>query len=301
MPPSVLTAIPAAYFAICTQAVSRKGKQQRMITLTDKEFQALYTFIHKKYGINLAKKKILIEGRMAYYLNEKGYSSFQQYMDALFADKTGSEVTMLLNKLTTNHTYFLREIEHFEFLQSHVLPIFEKNCVSKDLRIWSAGCSSGQEPYTMAMCIHEYFGNRKKGWDTTILATDISENVLEKARKGVYTLEQIKDVPELWRKKYFVDNKDGSFTVSEQIRKEVVFRTFNLMDPFVFKKPFDLIFCRNVMIYFDAATKDTLVEKFYNASAPGSFLFIGHSEVINRATTKYTYIKPAIYQKRGAV
>lgn len=270
-----------------------------MINLTNQEFQTLYAFIHKKYGINLEKKKTLIEGRMSNYLHEKGYTSFQQYMDVLFNDKTGSEITVLLNKLTTNHTFFLRESEHFDFLTNQVLPVFEKTCTSKDLRIWSAGCSSGQEPYTMAMCIHEYFGNRKTGWDTTILATDISENVLEKAKKGVYTLEQISDVPYPWVQKYFVDNQDGTYTVADRIRKDVVFRSFNLMDPFVYKKPFDLIFCRNVMIYFDAPTKDTLVEKFYNATNPGGFLFIGHSEVINRNNSKYTYIKPAIYQKRG--
>jgi len=208
-------------------------------------------------------------------------------------------MTLLLNKLTTNHTYFLRENEHFEYMASHVLPYFEKNCKTKDLRIWSSACSSGQEPYTMAMTIAEYFGTRKVGWDTTILASDISMNALEKAKRAVYTAEEIKDVPEAWRKKYFIDLKNGSYQVCDAIRKEVVFKTINLMEPFKFAKPFDLIFCRNVMIYFDANTKDNLINKFYDITAKGGFLFIGHSEVINRETARYTYIKPAVYQKRG--
>ena len=270
-----------------------------MISLTDKEFETLVSFVHTKYGINLEKKRILIEGRLSNMLQERGFRSFQDYMNVLFKDTTGAEVTTLLNKLTTNHTFFLREIEHFEFMKTQVLPLFEKNLPHKDIRIWSAGCSSGQEPYTMAMAIHDYFGNRKGGWDTTILATDISMNVLEKAKKATYTLEEIKDVPEAWRKKYFVDNRNGTYTVCETIRKEVVFRTLNLMEPFRFPKPFDLIFCRNVMIYFDAPTKDKLINKFYDVTAMGGFLFIGHSEVINRDLAKYAYIRPAIYQRRA--
>ncbi|MEG2086549.1 MAG: protein-glutamate O-methyltransferase CheR [Angelakisella sp.] len=270
-----------------------------MMTLTDKEFQTLVSFIHTKYGINLEKKRILIEGRLSNMLQERGFAAFSDYMEVVFKDKTGAEVTTLLNKLTTNHTFFLREIEHFDFMTEQVLPLFEANLKTKDIRIWSAGCSSGQEPYTMAMAINEYFGGRKQGWDTTILATDISMNALEKAKAATYAQEDLKDVPEPWRKKYFIDNKNGTFTVCDSIRKEVVFRTLNLMEPFKFGKPFDLIFCRNVMIYFDAPTKDTLINKFYDVTAPGGFLFIGHSEVINREAARYTYIRPAIYQKRG--
>lgn len=271
-----------------------------MINLTDKEFQTLVSFVHTKYGINLEKKRILIEGRLSNMLQERGFQNFQQYMDVLFKDKTGAEVTTLLNKLTTNHTFFLREIEHFDFMTKQVLPLFEQSCKNKDIRIWSAGCSSGQEPYTIAMAVAEYFGVRKQGWDTTILATDISTKVLEKAEKATYTSDELKDVPEAWLKKYFINNKNGTFTVCPAIRKEVVFKTLNLMEPIRFAKPMDLIFCRNVMIYFDAPTKDVLINKFYDVTSVGGFLFIGHSEVINRETAKYSYIRPAIYQKRGA-
>lgn len=270
-----------------------------MLSLTDKDFRTLTQFVHQKFGIDLSKKRILIEGRLSNALQERNITSFQEYMDILFADKSGAEVTLLLNKLTTNHTFFMRENEHFEFLANHVLPYFERVSSSHVLRIWSAGCSSGQEPYTMAMAIRDYFGPRKSMWDTVILASDISMKALEKAKLAIYTTEEIKDVPPAWKTKYFTDMHNGSFQVIEAIRKEVVFKTVNLMEPFPFKKPFDLIFCRNVMIYFDSPTKDKLIGKFYDHSAEGAFLFIGHSENINKEATKYRYIKPAIYQKGG--
>lgn len=271
-----------------------------MINLTDKEFQTLVSFVHTKYGINLEKKRILIEGRMSNMLKERGFATFQQYMDVLFKDRSGAEVTTLLNKLTTNHTFFMREIEHFDYMKTQVLPLFEQSIKTREMRIWSAGCSSGQEPYTIAMALSEYFGMRKSQWKITIQATDISMNALEKAKKATYTLDELKDVPEAWRKKYFVDNKNGTHTLCDALRKDISFSTLNLMEPMSFAKPFDLIFCRNVMIYFDAPTKDKLINKFYDVTAMGGFLFIGHSEVINRETAKYTYIRPAIYQKRGA-
>lgn len=270
-----------------------------MLKLTDAEFKSLTTFVHDKYGIDLSKKRVLIEGRMSNMLLSHGITTFQQYIDILFADKTGNEMTQLLNKLTTNYTYFKRENEHFQFLMEHALPFFEQTHASKVLQIWSAGCSSGQEPYTLAMYLHDYFGTRKGMWDTTILASDISEQVLAKARAAIYTDAEIKDIPPEWRVKYLTDLHDGRFQVCESIRKEVVFRTVNLMDPFHFKKPFDLILCRNVMIYFDTKTKEKLVNQFYDWSAESAFLFIGHSESLNRETTRYNYIQPAIYQKRS--
>lgn len=270
-----------------------------MVKLTDQEFKELTAFVHKSYGIDLSKKRILIEGRMSNMLADHGIKTFKEYMNILFADKSGNEMTQLLNKLTTNYTYFKRENEHFDFMTQQVLPFFERTRTSRVLRIWSAGCSSGQEPYTMAMYIHDYFGNRKGQWDTVILASDISERVLEKARAGIYTEEELKDVPPAWRQKYFTRLSSGQFQVCDMIRKEVVFRTINLMEPFSFKKPFDLIFCRNVMIYFDGPTKENLVRKFYDWTTDTGFLFIGHSESLNREATKYSYLQPAIYQKRS--
>lgn len=278
----------------------QEGTISPMLKLTDQEFNALKTFVHKNYGIDLTKKRVLIEGRMSNTLLSYGFTTFSQYFDFLYADKTGNEMTKLLNKLTTNYTYFMRENEHFEFLVNKVLPFFERTRTSKTLYLWSAGCSSGQEPYSMAMAISEYFGSKKGQWNTTILASDLSANVLEKAAKGVYTAEEVKDIPPAWREKYLIDLKDGNFQVGERIRNEVIFRRINLMEPFQFKNKFDLIVCRNVMIYFDAPTKERLVNKYYDWTADTGFLFIGHSESINREASRYSYIQPAIYQKREA-
>lgn len=270
-----------------------------MISISDSEFRTLVDHVRNNYGINLEKKRVLIEGRLSNVLREHGFTTFKQYLDFVFSDKTGNEVINLLNRITTNHSYFMRESEHYDYLISDVLPYLEKTCSNHDMRIWSAGCSAGQEAYTMAMAIDEYFGPRKGSWDTTILASDISMNVLTKAKEATYAADNIKDIPARWRTKYFTQLPNGDFQVVEKIRNQVVFKMMNLMDPFNFKKPFDLIFCRNVMIYYDAPTKEKLVEKFYQSTSKGGFLFIGHSEVINKEVTKYTYIKPAIYQRRG--
>lgn len=270
-----------------------------MVKLTDQEFKTLTSFVHQHYGIDLSKKRILIEGRMSNMLMDHGIQTFKEYMDILFADKSGNEMTQLLNKLTTNYTFFKRENEHFEYLMTQILPVLESTRPNRTLYLWSAGCSSGQEPYTLAMYLHEFFGSRISSWDTTILASDISERVMEKARTAIYTEEEIKDVSADWRTKYFKKLPDGTFQVADAIRKQVVFRTINLMEPFHFKHPFDLILCRNVMIYFDVPTKEALVNKFYDWTAESGYLFIGHSESLNRDTTRYKYIKPAIYQKRS--
>lgn len=274
-----------------------QGAQTGLVHLTDQEFHTLVEFVHSKYGINLSKKRVLIEGRLAQTLRQKGFTSFRQYIDLLKADRTGAEVTAFLNRITTNHSYFARENEHFNYLANTVLPYMERTRNNHDLRIWSAGCSAGQEAYNMAMTIDQYFGPKKHLWDTTILATDISMNVLNRAKTAIYPANNLTNVPAIWKQKYFKPLGDGNYQVCDRIRKEVVFKPLNLMEPFHFIKPFDIIFCRNVMIYFDAPTTDRLIEKFYNVTAPGGYLFIGHSEVINKEVTKYHYVQPAIYQR----
>lgn len=267
------------------------------IKITDSEFSRLIKFMHKTYGIDLSRKRILIEGRLSNVLAQKGFTNYTDYLNFVFSDKSGKETVTLVNKLTTNHTYFLREPQHFEFMQKVFLPYIEKTVKDHDVRIWCAASSSGEEPYTIAMIIDDYFGSRKAGWDLRILATDISTNVLQKAKNAVYPAESIKNVPQRWREKYFIKNSDGTYTITDRIKKEVIFKQFNLMDDIVYKKPFDLIFCRNVMIYFDAPTKDALVERFYDASKKGAYLFIGLAETISKSS-RYTFVQPAIYQKK---
>lgn len=267
-----------------------------MIRLTDAEFHFIVDFMKSNYGINLINKRQLIESRMNSTLIEKSLNSFTEYFE-IIKRKDKDEISSLINKLTTNHTYFMREGQHFEFLRDVILPDHERNNKTHDIRIWSAGCSSGEEAYTTVMTIKDFFGMNAAKWDTTILATDISTKVINAAQTKVYEEEALKDVPSNWRTKYFKLRPDGMFDLSPAIRKEVVYRVFNLMDKIVCKKPFDIIFCRNVMIYFDQETKNALVNRFYDVLAPGGYLFIGHSESVQRETTKFKYIKPSIYQK----
>jgi chemotaxis protein methyltransferase CheR len=271
-----------------------------MIRISDEEFYKLSDYIKRNYGINLTeKKKALVLGRLQNILRQKKLDSFSEYYHYIVSDKTGEAVTTLVNKITTNHTFFMREPEHFECFRTTVLPYWTSSLIaSKDLRIWSAGCSSGEEPYTLAMIISDFFGPDKPSWDTKILATDISMEVINTAKSGMYSNDRLDSLPESWRKKYFKKLGEEKSAVSDCIKNEIIFRLFNLMSPvFPFKKKFHAIFCRNVMIYFDADTKRELVNKFYEFTEPGGYLFIGHSESLNREETMYKYIMPAVYRK----
>ncbi|MDE6594324.1 MAG: protein-glutamate O-methyltransferase CheR [Oscillospiraceae bacterium] len=267
-----------------------------MVKLTDEDFNRLVTFIKNNYGINLDKKKVLIEGRLAGVVTQSGFSGFTEYIDFALGDKTGKETMKLVNKLTTNHTFFMREPEHFKFLESTVLPYIEQSVKDRDARIWCAASSTGQEPYTLAMTIDQYFTGKKTGWDTTILATDLDTDVLRTAKAGIYGADMLDGLPDQWIDKYFKKIEGGQYQVIDRIRNEIVFKKFNLMDKIVYKKPFDLISCRNVMIYFDTATKAALIERFYDATKTGGYLFIGHAENVPR-NTRYNYVQPAIYRK----
>lgn len=269
-----------------------------MLSLSESEFKQLAEYIKVNYGINLLHKKSLIEGRLGNMLVERGFDSFSTYLQHVFSDVTKAEMTNLINKLTTNHTFFMREANHFEYFRNLVLPYLRATVKDRDLRIWSAGCSSGEEAFTLAMILADYFGLDEMFWDKKVLATDISVKVLEKAERGVYSAESMHNIPPNWRVNYFRKIDDENYQVEEQLKREVIFRVLNLMDDvFPFRKKFHVIFCRNVMIYFDEATKMKLIQKFYDATEPGGFLFIGHSESINRNETNYRYVMPAIYRK----
>ena len=270
-----------------------------MLTISDKEFKQLTEYIKANYGIYLkAEKKALLTGRLSNVLTEQKFMSFSDYFNYIITDKTGNAVITLIDKITTNHTFFMREEDHFNFFRAKVLPYLATTSKDKDLRIWSAGCSSGEEPYTLAMIIDDYFGMDKKWWDAKILATDISSKVLDIALKGVYNNEGIATIPASWKNSYFEKSNKEKSVLTNKIRNEVIYRKFNLMNEvFPFKRKFHTIFCRNVMIYFDNETKMKLVKKFYDLTEPGGYLFIGHSESLNRNDTQYKYVMPAVYRK----
>lgn len=269
-----------------------------MLTITDSDFERLVNFVKSNYGIDLSKKKQLIMGRLSSTIMSNGFNSFKDYVDYLLKSKKPEDLELMLNKLTTNYTYFMREESHFKFFTETILPYLEKTKKDKVLSIWSAGCSSGEEPYTISMLLKEYFGAKAGQWDTRVLATDISRNALGAAQHAVYDEGSLKEVPSSWKMKYFAKTPEpGIYTVAPMIKDNVIFRTFNLMDPIRFRLKFDVIFCRNVMIYFDQATKEALVNRFFQATNPGGYLLIGHSESLNKENTPYRYLMPATYRK----
>ena len=269
-----------------------------MFSMTDQEFRQLAYFMKSNYGIDLKdEKRAMVEGRLHNLVLRHGVDSFTDYFNHVLSDKTGEAVAALVNKLTTNHTYFMREADHFYYFRDRVLPELKRSVRNKDLRIWSAGCSTGEEPYTLAFLIDEFFGKEKALWDTKILATDISSRVLDYAVKGVYSSDSVKNLPDRWLRHYFRKHESG-YEIVDRIKREVIFRKFNLMERiFPFKKKFHIIFCRNVMIYFDKQTKAELIKKFYDAMEYGAYLFIGHSESISRGESPLKYVMPSVYRK----
>ena len=271
----------------------------RALELTDSEFTRIHTYLKRKYGVDMSRKREIIAGRLENYLAQRGYTSYTEYMDAVERDASGTLERELVDKITTNHTYFMREFTHFDYYRDTVLPEMRAMAErSKDLHIWCGASSSGEEPYTIAMVTMDYFGYDKKNWDTKILATDVSTAILKQAMQGIYTAEQMENVPDSWKKRFFKASPDKSrYMASDELKQEVLFRQFNLMDPFPFKKQMHVIFLRNVMIYFDDKTKRELTRKLYDQLLPGGYLFIGQTETIDRDQVPFHLVKPSVYKK----
>ncbi|APG27310.1 chemotaxis protein CheR [Syntrophotalea acetylenivorans] len=273
-----------------------------LMPISDEEFELLRGLIYQRFGINLTEqKKSLLVGRMQKLLKRSGYPNFKAYYEDLQNDQSEKKLSELVDRVSTNHTYFNRERTHFDYFSQTALPAVVqrlRKAGEKDLRVWCAGCSSGEEAYMLLMLMQEYLGSEYPQWNCGLLATDISSRVLDIAGKGVYSEEKIQALPQALRNKYVRPAGDGQFAFSDALRKEAVFRRFNLMNErFPFKNPFHIIFCRNVMIYFDAPTRLNLVNKFHKFMHPGGYLFIGHSETLGRQQDLFKYLVPAVYQK----
>jgi len=273
------------------------------LILKDSEFQKFSGYVYDKCGINLHDgKKELVKARLGKILRQRNFRSFRQYYDYVVNDKSENELILLLDTISTNLTYFFRESQHFDFLKTKALPEIMNSKVSSgdnNLRFWSAGCSSGEEAYSIAIAINEAIGNMNK-WKIKILATDLSTKVLSKASAGIYEKKKIDSIPYELRRRYFQkgDNRwKGYFRVKQGIRKKISFERLNFKEEFHFKTPFDVIFCRNVMIYFDNPAKEALVGKFFRNLSNGGYLFIGHAESFTGLKHPFKYIQPSVYQK----
>jgi len=271
-----------------------------MPSLNEQELSEISGYIRERYGVNLATKRMLVESRLGCYMQSKGFTSYGDYFEFVKNDPSGAEMANLINRITTNHTFFMRESDHLEFFINEVLPWTQTLSDSKDVRIWCAGCATGEEPYGLTIHIFESLAARglsPRAIDTTILASDISEKALAIASEGVYPHDNLMAIPPAWIEKHFTNLGDGNFRVTPQMRSNVAFKKINLLDPFEVRKPYHTIFCRNVMIYFDSETRISVVKRFYDVLAPGGYLFIGHSESLTSFPNDFKYIRPSVYRK----
>jgi chemotaxis protein methyltransferase CheR len=267
---------------------------------SDRDFQYLRQLVGRETGIVITDaKRHMIYSRLTRRLRALSLRDFRDYCRLLEEDAAG-ERNALINAITTNLTSFFREPHHFAHLQDVVVPeLLKKNAASRRIRIWSAGCSTGEEPYSIAMAMAEVLP--AGGWDCRILATDIDTDVLAKAEHGVYTLERVAAISQPRLKRWFARGggaKRGLTRVSPALREMISFRRLNLMDDWPVRGPIDVLFCRNVVIYFDKETQRRIFDKFAERMADGACLFIGHSESLFRITERFELIGQTIYRKR---
>jgi len=267
--------------------------------MSDLAFSFFSRFINSTCGIKMpASKKTMLEGRLRRRLRALKLASFEDYLEYLSSAKGAkTEIVHILDEVTTNKTDFFREASHFDFLMTKALPALASS--HKKIRIWSAGCSTGEEPYTLAMVLSE-FGERN-GLPFSILATDVSTKVLQKAKRAVYSHDRIEPIPPPFRRKYLLrgrGERDGLIRIKPELRSKVQFMRLNLMDPgFELSEPVQIIFCRNVMIYFDPPTQKNLVRKFCMCLPPDGYLFTGHSEMLYGFNLPLTQVAPTIYRR----
>jgi len=273
------------------------------IKITDAEFHEIAKLIHAQFGICLSEeKKSLVVGRLQMHLKQLGISSFSDYIKYLKSGVGKDVIEELASRISTNHTYFNREANHFNFFSKYLLPDLTQKLIKegrRDLRIWSAGCSTGQEPYMLVMLMMDFLKHDYWNWQAGVLATDISNKALGIARLGEYGEDQVKVLPKAMLDRYFEKLLNGGWKVRDEVKKEITFRILNLVTTkFSFKKPFQTIFCKNVMIYFDLATRQALVRQFGEWTESGGYLFIGLSETLGRANDIYEFVAPGIYRRR---
>jgi chemotaxis protein methyltransferase CheR len=266
--------------------------------ISTEEYQRFRRLIYDKSGIALGdQKQTLVASRLSKRLRELDLATFSDYYAHLMNDPNREEFTRMLDLISTNKTEFFREPKHFDVLRERILP---ELAGEKRIRIWSSACSTGEEPYTIAMTLYDGVSDPTQ-WDCKILASDLSTRVLAKAAAGLYDAERVRDVPSEIVKRHFLRGRgtsEGLLKVKPHLSAMIQFRRMNLMDDqFPIKSPLNLVFCRNVMIYFDRPTQERLVNKFYRYLKPGGYLFIGHSESLQWVTHPFATVAPTIYRK----
>lgn len=279
---------------------------KKQAELTDEQFHKIADFIQTNVGIKMPdQKKIMVQSRLQARLKALNIDSFDEYINFAFSveSKSDEEIALMIDVITTNLTSFFRENPHFEYMKSNVLPEFVKNGWT-NVEIWSAACSSGQEPYTLSMVMQEFMrSNKNQIADYSILATDISSRVLEKAENAVYTMDDIESLSFDLKKKYFLKAKkqdDIRVRVKPEVRKKVHFDRLNFMDSsYPIKTKKHIIFCRNALIYFDKETQEAVIRKLIEHLVPNGYLFLGHSETIFGMNLPLKTVGPTIFKKEN--
>jgi chemotaxis protein methyltransferase CheR len=262
--------------------------------LSAEQFAEISRTMYGVAGIQLRPgKELLVRSRLAKRLRALGIASYDAYLAHVAGDGSGRELSEMVDALTTNKTNFFREPAHFDYLRARVLPTLP---AGGPVRIWSAGCSTGEEPYTLAMVLREALPDLDRR-DARVLATDISGRVLVQARAGRYGDAATAEVPPELLRRHFRRTVDGAWEAGSGLRALVAFARLNLMDVWPMRGPFQAIFCRNVMIYFDKPTQQRLVARFHDLLAPGGHLFVGHSESLSGIAHGFTYVQPAVYRR----
>lgn len=266
------------------------------IQLTDSQFDDLRNTVYTQSGIKLADtKKQMLRRRVQRRISALNLESVDEYR-RLLEEKDSRELTQFINEVTTNLTYFFREIHHFEYLKNTVLPEILANKRARRLRIWSSASSTGEEPYSLAIVLSE-MKREFAGWDVKILATDLSFDVLDDCRRGVYDISQIEEHTSPERMKKWFSGSPGAMEVHPSLRELITFNQLNLMNSWPMKQQFDLIFCRNVMIYFDKQTKQKLLDRLANVLMDDGHLFIGHSESLMNISDRFELVGKTTYRK----
>jgi len=275
-------------------------ENEREFHFSDKEFKFISKLVGERTGIVLSDaKRQMVYGRLSRRLRQLKLTKFSDYCELLVSGHEG-ELIEFTNAITTNLTAFFRENHHFEHLKEKVIPeIVRKNAGSKRIRVWSAGCSSGEEPYSIAMCLREAIPN-SSSWDIKILATDLDSNMVQRGSDGVYTSERVEGLSasrmKRWVQRGKGDNSD-KVKMSQELRDLITFKKLNLMDEWPMKGPFDFMFCRNVVIYFNKDTQRELFDRYADLLVPEARLFIGHSESLNKVTERFELLGQTIYKK----
>jgi chemotaxis protein methyltransferase CheR len=278
-------------------AAPSQGLQLHSSGLKAREFDQIRELAYQYCGLNIhAGKEELVAARLGKVMRELGIPTFAQYYHYVTSDKSGQALVVMIDALTTNHTSFFREPQHFEFLSSVVLPPLANR---PRIDIWSAACSTGEEPYSLAMATLEHY-EKTQPPEIRIMATDISTRAIAAGERGVYPVERIQGMDRAMMKKYLLrgsGKSEGLCRIKPHVRGLVQFQRTNLMEPFPNIGTFPLILCRNIMIYFDAQTQEQLVRRLCQQLEPGGYLFIGHSESLNGISHPLKYVRPAIYRK----